>query len=1056
MRSHAYRNSLLVLSLSPAFLVVQARAQDLPQGDRAPCGDACYYEPIVFRFWTDPNEPCFFRMYIDEQISPGQTVSSNVAWGDYSWDYTITCERTGEGVGPCVRSWPTGCDGFCDKCQYVFTLEATAHGPGCDGQHRQCVSMVVHVEGPTNCGEDECGASECKILYPDGEDQYGEYTAFLCSFFTIVQVYVDSSTCWPSTTPGCDDGDPCTDDYCVDGQCEHEDACDDNDPCTDDYCVDGDCYYVDACDDDDPCTDDCCVDEICRHDRPAQACDVLLAPETITTCPGSTVPICAQVCNTSDCLETYYWSAETPPPSMQIGNPTGGPSLPSISPSSGFVTLPGQQCTDVCFDVYFPPDSPPGVTALIDFTVTSYGGGICGPVSTSIWSGTSRVTAAGIDLDVDSNNDGQIGSDDDRVEDDAPGKWVWANNDDSDGDGTSDDTNDEIDGPADLAEDFALLVVRPVADVLPAGWCLYLECSGPPWVRVFEGASITSVPILGPDLPARADISQYIRGSTFAFEGLVPGECTFGLVLEDDLGREVCRDEVLVSVVLLNVTWLTLQRLPICDVNEYYQSHAPWEPPPTPDPLALGLRYFADALNPGGPWEDTLRVRVSTFPPVNGATVHVRAFDPDDPSANNNSVDGDLIGGDNRGGPGVLVGTQLTTGNVEGPGQAEVLVHLPHQPGDNVRVAATLKASALDTLNDDNVPPSGTDPATEGQPETFIGGISPLLTIWRTLWLEADSMSQEPMDAAGRCENNEWVVFTPVDSEDDFPDAGFSTVYLMLGLPPSMANEWEGGRFIRKDIDQECLVVRNTPAEIVLWGGIGSVAGIECEVHDDDPDDPEDRQLPHLDTLLTPEATRAYAYGFIDLRESPGAWNPNRIVPFTSNKSDASFIFDYTFAVGVCGQRDMGSNQAFWVRHVVVCYQGSPGADADPDAWENCGQSVNCGTAPYPSEELSYLGDTAEDSVKGITTRAWPRKTATSLLFKEVIRDTEPMTTGRLWQYLAHEVGHKPVPAQSEAEDHAELGLMTGGDSGGMMQDIPQYRVFSPETLARFRGVDRW
>jgi hypothetical protein len=165
----------------------------IPWPDECRCEPVCWCEPVVFRFWTDPNEPCFFRMYIDETISPGQTVSGNIAWGDYSWDYTITCERTGEGVGPCVRSWPTGCDGFCDKCQYVFTLEATAHGPGCDGQHRECVSLLVHVERPTNCDQPECECTECKILYPDGEDQVGEYRAFLCPFFTVVQIYLESS-----------------------------------------------------------------------------------------------------------------------------------------------------------------------------------------------------------------------------------------------------------------------------------------------------------------------------------------------------------------------------------------------------------------------------------------------------------------------------------------------------------------------------------------------------------------------------------------------------------------------------------------------------------------------------------------------------------------------------------------------------------------------------------------------------------------------------------------------------------------------------------------------
>ncbi|UCG32726.1 MAG: hypothetical protein JSU68_13800 [Phycisphaerales bacterium] len=35
---------------------------------------------------------------------------------------------------------------------------------------------------------------------------------------------------------------------------------------------------------------------------------------------------------------------------------------------------------------------------------------------------------------------------------------------------------------------------------------------------------------------------------------------------------------------------------------------------------------------------------------LEGLTIHLRECGPDDPSANNNVVDGDLTGGDNRGG----------------------------------------------------------------------------------------------------------------------------------------------------------------------------------------------------------------------------------------------------------------------------------------------------------------------------------------------------------------------------------------------------------------------
>jgi hypothetical protein len=66
----------------------------------------------------------------------------------------------------------------------------------------------------------------------------------------------------------CDDGNPCTADFCdANGVCQHVPIlCDDGDPCTYDYCdgLTGDCVYVVMdCDDGDPCTYDYCDLGVC-------------------------------------------------------------------------------------------------------------------------------------------------------------------------------------------------------------------------------------------------------------------------------------------------------------------------------------------------------------------------------------------------------------------------------------------------------------------------------------------------------------------------------------------------------------------------------------------------------------------------------------------------------------------------------------------------------------------------------------------------------------------------------------------------------------------------
>lgn len=83
-----------------------------------------------------------------------------------------------------------------------------------------------------------------------------------------------SDWCDPNTglcmhTPvDCDDGNPCTADFCdQDGVCQHVPIlCDDGDPCTIDFCdgLTGECVYLPMdCDDGDPCTFDFCDEGEC-------------------------------------------------------------------------------------------------------------------------------------------------------------------------------------------------------------------------------------------------------------------------------------------------------------------------------------------------------------------------------------------------------------------------------------------------------------------------------------------------------------------------------------------------------------------------------------------------------------------------------------------------------------------------------------------------------------------------------------------------------------------------------------------------------------------------
>ncbi len=87
---------------------------------------------------------------------------------------------------------------------------------------------------------------------------------------TLVNQFV---TCWDYIVTffyvpqNCDDGDPCTYDYCLLGVCYHTALCNDSDPCTADFCVAGECFNIPIdCDDGDPCTTDYCDGYgVCQH-----------------------------------------------------------------------------------------------------------------------------------------------------------------------------------------------------------------------------------------------------------------------------------------------------------------------------------------------------------------------------------------------------------------------------------------------------------------------------------------------------------------------------------------------------------------------------------------------------------------------------------------------------------------------------------------------------------------------------------------------------------------------------------------------------------------------
>jgi len=415
---------------------------------------------------------------------------------------------------------------------------------------------------------------------------------------------------------------------------------------------------------------------------------------------------------------------------------------------------------------------------------------------------------------------------------------------------------------------------------------------------------------------------------------------------------------------------------------------------------------------------------------------YLEAFDPDDPSANNDVVDDNLVGGDNRDDnhhdTAELGVTQITTG---GTGQALTTFRVAHQPGDNHRVAATIKpttqgAPTLDMLNDDNVPPSNTqNPPTQDQVQLFIGTISPLLTVWRRVYVELDSMG--PPNAT----NTQTGVVQAQPTLDPNPANNNATIDI-----EDLDDDWEQtdqhrvgridiagfGSFttvntIKSAFDDQVVII-NAPPTIV------NANGAEYTLWDDDAGSTPGfvmigANYPPVTLPVLPDTgfmAEAYAPAYIFPVPDASGFNPQLPTDFVHQMpSDVP-----TVSATADANKNLTSAPTFWAVHVTSGFQGPALKDFDPV--------------------------TEAELVFGVTAAADDVPTAGgSVIHLETIRDFRSGDQGaqtELEQFtVVHEVGHQFYLLHP---DGAGGFIMTNQDGPTPLSPI---REFSPCSLLKMR-----
>lgn len=479
-----------------------------------------------------------------------------------------------------------------------------------------------------------------------------------------------------------------------------------------------------------------------------------------------------------------------------------------------------------------------------------------------------------------------------------------------------------------------------------------------------------------------------------------------------------------------------------------------------------GKRIFPDDK---APEDQTPRnhvyVKVKTGMP--NIKVHLKAFDVDDPSSDP-LIDRNDGGGSTNSGQDNLQLEQaagmphtpippLWTNDSEtiecmtdSEGIAKVGGNLPelkvtYNPGDNVRIAVALMDEGATELTKVQVMNKGAAGYIAGdskqQPSGFNGVVSPMLTTWRKLHIEVDTMEKW----AGDKPSPDRVMVTGVSWDKNNPSG--NSVLTLSGVPSVPDNFYARG-FIKAG-GVQFNITSSTGNTVKIFHGsnlptdeqynafIGSV-----ELHDDDDRSAGTTMLDGSDLLafyahgnvINDTLKKKYAPAYIEIEEAPhtAGYNTRPTIPFQINAGQLNLFTSLNDHQDMRGK----DRETYWYHFVVMAYQYTPG----PTPIIN-----TVGGDNDPNGESGLDGGTIGDSVQPYI----------SVIFLERLRDSFDgsrddgdlleKVNNRIDQVTAHEIGH--APGNGNDEDHAEGGLMGDGADGA---------EFMPATLYRFRSTSQW
>jgi hypothetical protein len=461
-------------------------------------------------------------------------------------------------------------------------------------------------------------------------------------------------------------------------------------------------------------------------------------------------------------------------------------------------------------------------------------------------------------------------------------------------------------------------------------------------------------------------------------------------------------------------------------------------PAVAPHNPGIGLRIFPDDDVPQDPVDFRLvRVVATLSQPISNVPVYFRNFDLDDPATDPIIDPMGNAGNDNNGTPQagqltILNGCGVNQGIIFCPsnasGVAVIEFTVTRQPGDNFAIAAGLNPTEVGAVNVNGIDlTNGSGQTIPTSCTTELVCRSPMLTVWRRLHIEVDSMGESIQNFILGTVTQ--TVRMRAGQQYTLPIASSQTIE---------ENRFENGRIVINYRDYE--IVSNTANTVTIDNPGQSVtifANTTFQMFDDDDFNDDDglfpgdgtldgdagEDIPEPDiSLLTansddPNANvfaSAYVrpvYDFYDPRDN-SFFQANTIGDFETDLRPLFLDWD---------SRSTNTADEFWSVYLLGSYQHTLIEDNDP------------------STELATRG--IVDAITGDTSGGSDGEGSGALIFKEVLRPREiddPSPYNNERHVVAHEVGH----------------LFSGQHTdGGLMGSPISSTNFSSNTIRRIRAL---